>query len=68
VRWIAPALVPVLAGAVWVHWPNGWVFSAPNGGWEFPAYLVVLSAVQALLGNGAWAVRFAPAGNDLATA
>jgi putative oxidoreductase len=32
------------------------VFSGNGGGWEFPAYLVVLSLVQALIGNGAWAL------------
>lgn len=59
-RWVAPAMIPILAGALYVHWPNGWVFSGQGGGWEFPAYLIVLSAVQALIGNGAWSVR--PAG------
>ncbi|HZW48448.1 MAG TPA: DoxX family protein, partial [Microvirga sp.] len=33
-RWVALALLPVLAGATWVHIGNGWVFSAPGGGWE----------------------------------
>ena len=55
-RIVSLALIPVLAGAVWAHAGNGWVFSAPNGGWEFPAYLVVLAVVQAVLGRGAWAV------------
>jgi putative oxidoreductase len=55
-RWIAPAMIPILAGALYVHWPNGWVFSGNGGGWEFPAYLVVLSLVQALIGDGAWAL------------
>jgi putative oxidoreductase len=36
------------------------VFSAPNGGWEYPVFLVVASVVQALLGDGALALR-APA-------
>jgi putative oxidoreductase len=36
------------------------VFSAPNGGWEYPVFLVVASLVQALLGDGALALR-APA-------
>jgi putative oxidoreductase len=40
-----------------VHLPNGWVFSAANGGWEFPALWTVLLVVQALLGAGAYAVR-----------
>ena len=55
-RIVSLALIPVLAGAAWAHAGNSWVFSAPNGGWEFPVYLVVLAVVQALLGSGAWAV------------
>lgn len=55
-RWVALALLPVLLGAVWVHAPNGWMFGYPKGGWEYPAYLVVLSLVQALLGDGAYAL------------
>ena len=56
-RWVALALVPILAGAAWVHAGNGWVFSAPNGGWEYPAFLIVASLVQALLGNGRFALE-----------
>lgn len=55
-RYVALALTPVLLGALAVHAGNGWVFSAPNGGWEYPLYLVVLSVVQALLGDGAYAL------------
>jgi putative oxidoreductase len=55
-RWVALALLPILLGAVWVHAPNGWMFGYPNGGWEYPAYLAVLAAVQALLGDGAHAL------------
>jgi len=51
-RWVALALVPVLVGALWVHMGNGWVFSSPNGGWEYPLYLTVLALAQALLGAG----------------
>jgi putative oxidoreductase len=56
-RWVALALTPALAGAIiWVHAANGWVFTAPNGGWEYPAFLLVASAVQFLLGDGAYAL------------
>lgn len=55
-RYAALALLPVLLGALWVHMSNGWVFSAPNGGWEYPLYLIVLSLAQALLGDGAYAL------------
>lgn len=56
-RWVAVALVPVLLGAVIVHWPNGWVFSAEGGGWEYPAFLAAVSLVQAFLGDGAYALK-----------
>ena len=61
-RWVSLALVPILIGAALVHVPNGWVFSAPNGGWEYPVFLVVASVVQALLGDGALALRAPAAG------
>src|ERR1044071_1431492 len=47
-RWVALALIPVLLGALWVHAGNGWVFNAPNGGWEYPLFLIVISVVVAL--------------------
>jgi putative oxidoreductase len=56
VRAVALVLVPILIGALKVHLPNGFVFSYPNGGWEYPAFLIVVSGVQALLGEGAYAV------------
>jgi putative oxidoreductase len=58
VRLVALAGLPILAGALAVHLPNGWVFSAPNGGWEYPAFLMVASVVQALIGAGAYAVNW----------
>ncbi len=60
-RWVAVALIPFLLGATWVHLGNGWLFSAPKGGWEYPVFLTIAAAVQALLGDGAFALgnRFA---------
>jgi putative oxidoreductase len=55
-RWIALALVPILLGATWAHAGNGWTFSAPKGGWEYPVFLTVASIAQALLGDGAFAL------------
>jgi putative oxidoreductase len=56
-RWFALALIPFLVGAlITVHAGNGWVFSAPGGGWEYPLYLIVLSVAQFLFGDGAFAV------------
>jgi putative oxidoreductase len=55
-RVAAASLLPVLAGALWAHAGNGWVFSGENGGWEYPLYLIVLSLAQILLGDGAFAL------------
>ena len=52
-RIVALALTPFLIGATWAHAGNGWTFSAPNGGWEYPAFLTIAAIVTALLGNGA---------------
>ena len=55
-RIVAPALIPLLLGATWVHAGNGWLFTSPKGGWEFPAFWTVMLVVQALLGDGAFAL------------
>jgi putative oxidoreductase len=66
-RWVAAALVPVLVGALSVHVGNGWLFTAPNGGWEYPAFLIVAAATLAFSGDGAFALRPSrlPLGNGL---
>ena len=40
-RTVAFALVPVLLGATWAHFGNGWLFTSPKGGWEYPAFLTL---------------------------
>jgi putative oxidoreductase len=64
-RQVSLALVPVMAVAAWVHIPNGWVHTSPNGGWEYPVFLVVASLALWLAGDGAFALkrsrRFTPA-------
>ena len=56
-RVVSIVLIPVLIGATWVHSGNGWLFTSPKGGWEFPAFWTVTLFVQALLGDGAFALR-----------
>ncbi len=58
-RWASLALLPVLLGALSVHWPNGWLFNAPNGGWEYPAFLAVAAITHILAGEGAFALKAA---------
>ena len=55
-RWVSAALIPILIGATWAHAGNGWVFTAANGGWEYPAFLTIVALVQALLGDGKYAL------------
>ena len=61
-RLVAVAMIPVLLGASMVHLGNGWLFTAPKGGWEYPVYLVVAAIAQSLLGSGAFSrdARLAP--------
>jgi putative oxidoreductase len=51
-RQAAVALLPIMMVATLVHAPNGWVFTASGGGWEYPAFLSIASIVQWLLGDG----------------
>ena len=56
-RWASLALQPVLLGAAWIHAGNGWVFTSPNGGWEYPVFLMAASWVHLLVGDGKYALR-----------
>jgi putative oxidoreductase len=60
VRPVAAVLIPVMTGALIVHFPNGWAFTAPHGGWEYVAFLIAALAAQILLGPGAHAIGSAP--------
>ncbi len=51
------ALIPIMAVVVWVHFPNGWVHSSTGGGWEYPAFLIVISLSIWLIGDGALVIR-----------
>jgi putative oxidoreductase len=59
-RHVALALIPILVVALSTHVPNGWVFTNQNGGWEYPAYLIVASFAQWLVGDGAFSLRSRP--------
>ena len=57
-RLVSLALTPLLIGAIiTVHAANGWLFSNAGGGWEFPAFWAATLVVQALLGDGAFALK-----------
>ena len=57
VRLVSLGLVPLMLGAMLQHTGNGWLFNAPGGGWEYPAFWTAALLVQAGLGAGAFALR-----------
>lgn len=66
-RLVAIAAIPILLGAIFtVHGAAGFFFNNPNGGWEYPAFWTVALIVQALLGDGAYALRTSGAEKSLA--
>ena len=57
-RYVAPILALILVGAIaTVHAKAGFFFTNPNGGWEYPAFWAIALIVQALLGDGALALK-----------
>lgn len=58
-RLAAIAALPVFLVVLLVHAANGWLFTSQNGGWGYPVLLVVLAAVVAMLGDGAFSLAAA---------
>ena len=56
-RLVALLSLPILLGATWAHFANGWVFNNTGGGWEYPLLLAVLAAIVAIQGGGSLALR-----------
>lgn len=57
-RWVSLALVPILLGSIFTpHGAAGFFFSNEGGGWEFPAFWAITLVIQALLGDGAVALK-----------
>ena len=57
-RLAALLLTPILLGAIFtVHGAAGFFFTNPKGGWEYPAFWAIALVTQALLGDGAFALR-----------
>lgn len=61
VRLFSALVVPILLGATWAHWSNGWLFTSAGGGWEYPLLLAVLALAQIGLGGGSYALSRYPA-------
>ncbi len=56
-RIVAAVAAVELFTASTVHFGNGWMFTNPNGGWEYPVFLAIAAVVLALLGDGAFALK-----------
>jgi putative oxidoreductase len=57
-RPISLLLLPIMIGATLQHVGGGWLFTNQGGGWEFPVFWTVAVVVQALLGDGIYALRW----------
>jgi putative oxidoreductase len=56
-RLVSLALIPIMLGALFTtHLSAGFFFSNEGGGWEYPAFWTIALVVQALLGDGLYAV------------
>ncbi len=56
--WAAiPLAIEMLGTIVMVHGHNGWLFTNPGGGWEYPAFWAISLIALMLLGDGAYALR-----------
>ena len=55
-RGAAAALLPVTLGILIYHFPYGWVFHNPGGGWEYPQLIFVNLVTILLLGGGKYSV------------
>jgi putative oxidoreductase len=56
--WIAvPLAIEMLGTIVFEHGADGWLFTNPGGGWEYPAFWMIGLVVVYLVGDGALAIK-----------
>lgn len=63
-RWAALAALPIMIGAIVPHAANGFTFSNPGGGWEYPVFWTIALVAQAMLGGGAYAISSSTKAED----
>jgi putative oxidoreductase len=56
-RPVALLLLPIMFGATLQPVGHGWLFTNQGGGWEVPVFWTLALVGQALLGDGAFALR-----------
>jgi putative oxidoreductase len=59
-RYFGIAVIVILLGAIWFHWPNGfymnWSGTLPGEGYEFHVLLIVLALVPIINGGGSYSL------------
>lgn len=56
-RQVSLLLAATLLGAAWFgHAGNGFTFSNPGGGWEYPVYWAAVMVALSFLGDGGWSL------------
>ncbi|MEZ8823252.1 DoxX family protein [Vibrio amylolyticus] len=55
-RLFSALVIPILLGATWAHYSNGWLFTNSGGGWEYPLFLSLMAVSQLTLGGGSYAI------------
>lgn len=57
-RWVSAFLgIHLLFAAYFGHLSNGWAFSSPGGGYEYPVFWAIACFALALMGDGAYSMR-----------
>jgi putative oxidoreductase len=60
-RYVSLLLIPLIVGTIiTVHGKKGWLFSNPDGGWEYPAFWSAALLIQFLLGDEIWPLVSSP--------
>lgn len=45
-----------MIGATYIHFNNGFIFSNQGGGWEYPAFMVIIGLALFFLGSGRYSL------------
>lgn len=45
-----------MAGVTYAHFNNGFIFSNQGGGWEYPAFMIIIGLASFILGSGRYSL------------